>query len=57
MSARIRLAAPSRRSGPDATSCRIPTASDREAIGTFEGTETMQTLIVGRDITGIAAFA
>jgi glutaryl-CoA dehydrogenase len=23
---------------------------------TFEGTETMQTLIVGRDITGISAF-
>ena len=27
-----------------------------EAIHTFEGTETMQTLIVGRDITGISAF-
>ena len=31
--------------------------ADLEAIHTFEGTETMQTLIVGRDITGIAAFA
>jgi glutaryl-CoA dehydrogenase len=31
--------------------------ADIEAIHTFEGTETMQTLIVGRDITGIAAFA
>ena len=30
---------------------------DMEAIHTFEGTETMQTLIVGRDITGIGAFA
>ena len=30
---------------------------DLEAIHTFEGTETMQTLIVGRDITGIGAFA
>lgn len=30
---------------------------DMEAIHTFEGTETMQTLIVGRDITGIAAFS
>jgi glutaryl-CoA dehydrogenase len=30
---------------------------DLEAIHTFEGTETMQTLIVGRAITGIAAFA
>jgi glutaryl-CoA dehydrogenase len=31
--------------------------ADIEAIHTFEGTETIQTLIVGRDITGIAAFA
>jgi glutaryl-CoA dehydrogenase len=31
--------------------------ADIEAIHTFEGTETMQTLIVGRDITGTAAFA
>jgi glutaryl-CoA dehydrogenase len=31
--------------------------ADLEAIHTFEGTETMQTLIVGRDITGIGAFA
>jgi glutaryl-CoA dehydrogenase len=30
---------------------------DLEAIHTFEGTETIQTLIVGRDITGIGAFA
>jgi glutaryl-CoA dehydrogenase len=30
---------------------------DVEAIHTFEGTETMQTLIVGRDITGFGAFA
>ena len=30
---------------------------DLEAIHTFEGTETMQTLIVGRAITGIAAFS
>jgi glutaryl-CoA dehydrogenase len=30
---------------------------DIEAIHTYEGTETMQTLIVGRDITGIGAFA
>jgi glutaryl-CoA dehydrogenase len=30
---------------------------DLEAIHTFEGTETMQTLIVGRAITGIGAFA
>jgi glutaryl-CoA dehydrogenase len=29
---------------------------DLEAIHTFEGTETMQTLIVGRQITGIGAF-
>jgi hypothetical protein len=28
-----------------------------EVIRTYEGTETMQTLIVGRDITGIGAFA
>jgi len=31
--------------------------SDIEAIHTYEGTETMQTLIVGRDITGVGAFA
>jgi glutaryl-CoA dehydrogenase len=30
---------------------------DVEAIHTFEGTESMQTLIVGRDITGFGAFA
>jgi glutaryl-CoA dehydrogenase len=30
--------------------------ADIEAIYTFEGTETIQTLIVGRDITGVAAF-
>ncbi|HEY6762500.1 MAG TPA: acyl-CoA dehydrogenase family protein [Baekduia sp.] len=30
--------------------------SDIEAIHTYEGTETMQALIVGRDITGIGAF-
>ncbi len=30
--------------------------ADIEAIHTFEGTETMQTLIVGRDITGVGAF-
>jgi glutaryl-CoA dehydrogenase len=31
--------------------------ADIEAIHTYEGTETIQTLIVGRDITGIGAFA
>ena len=31
--------------------------ADLEAIHTFEGTETMQTLIVGGAITGIGAFA
>ena len=30
---------------------------DIEVIHTFEGTETIQALIVGRDITGISAFA
>ncbi|MDB5113435.1 MAG: Glutaryl-CoA dehydrogenase [Chloroflexi bacterium] len=30
--------------------------ADIEAIYTFEGTETIQTLIVGRDITGVSAF-
>jgi glutaryl-CoA dehydrogenase len=29
---------------------------DLESIYTFEGTETVQTLLVGRDITGLAAF-
>jgi glutaryl-CoA dehydrogenase len=31
--------------------------SDIEILHTYEGTETMQTLIVGRDITGVGAFA
>ena len=31
--------------------------ADIEAIHTYEGTETIQTLIVGRDITGVSAFA
>jgi glutaryl-CoA dehydrogenase len=31
--------------------------ADIEAVHTFEGTETVQTLIVGRDITGLGAFA
>jgi glutaryl-CoA dehydrogenase len=30
---------------------------DIEVIHTYEGTETMQTLIVGRDLTGVGAFA
>ena len=30
--------------------------ADIEAIHTYEGTETVQTLIVGRDITGVSAF-
>ncbi len=29
---------------------------DIEAIHTFEGTATIQALIVGRDVTGVAAF-
>ena len=29
---------------------------DIEALYTYEGTESMQTLIVGRDITGLSAF-
>jgi glutaryl-CoA dehydrogenase len=31
--------------------------ADMEALHTYEGTETIQTLIVGRDITGVGAFA
>lgn len=31
--------------------------ADMEALHTYEGTATIQTLIVGRDITGVAAFA
>ena len=31
--------------------------TDIEVIHTFEGTETIQTLIVGRDITGVGAFS
>jgi glutaryl-CoA dehydrogenase len=31
--------------------------SDIEALHTYEGTDTMQSLIVGRSITGTSAFA
>ena len=31
--------------------------ADIEAIYTYEGTEHIQTLLVGRDITGVSAFA
>jgi glutaryl-CoA dehydrogenase len=31
--------------------------ADIEATHTYEGTETIQTLIVGQDITGASAFA
>jgi glutaryl-CoA dehydrogenase len=31
--------------------------ADMEAVHTYEGTETIQTLIVGKDITGVSAFA
>lgn len=31
--------------------------ADIDAIRTYEGTDTMLTLIVGRDITGVGAFA
>jgi glutaryl-CoA dehydrogenase len=31
--------------------------ADMEAVYTYEGTGTVQTLIVGREITGIQAFA
>lgn len=31
--------------------------ADMEALHTYEGTESIQTLIVGRDITGVGAFA
>ena len=37
--------------------CRFSEEWDIEAIHTYEGTETIQTLIVGRDITGVSAFA
>ena len=30
--------------------------TDIEAIYTYEGTDSIQTLIVGRDITGVSAF-
>jgi glutaryl-CoA dehydrogenase len=31
--------------------------ADMEALYTYEGTAQIQTLIVGRDITGVSAFA
>lgn len=31
--------------------------ADIEALHTYEGTETVQALIIGRGITGISAFA
>jgi glutaryl-CoA dehydrogenase len=31
--------------------------TDMEVVHTYEGTDSIQSLIVGRDITGISAFA
>jgi glutaryl-CoA dehydrogenase len=31
--------------------------ADIEAIHTYEGTESIQALLIGRDITGMSAFA
>ncbi len=31
--------------------------ADIEAIHTYEGTESVQALLIGRDITGMSAFA
>ena len=31
--------------------------ADIEALHTYEGTETVQALIIGREITGVSAFA
>jgi glutaryl-CoA dehydrogenase len=31
--------------------------SDMEIVYTYEGTDTIQSLLVGREITGISAFA
>jgi len=42
--------------GSDVASPRSDDRRSGEGADTFEGTETMQTLIVGRDITGIGAF-
>lgn len=30
--------------------------TDMEVVSTYEGTDTIQSLIVGRDVTGISAF-
>ena len=31
--------------------------TDMEVVDTYEGTDSMQALIVGRDVTGLSAFA
>jgi glutaryl-CoA dehydrogenase len=31
--------------------------TDMEVVHTYEGTDSIQSLIVGRDVTGISAFA
>jgi glutaryl-CoA dehydrogenase len=31
--------------------------TDMEVVSTYEGTDTIQSLIVGRDVTGISAFS
>jgi glutaryl-CoA dehydrogenase len=31
--------------------------TDMEAVSTYQGTDTIQSLIVGRDVTGISAFS
>ena len=35
----------------------VSRAGDMEVVDTYEGTDTIQALIVGRDVTGISAFA
>jgi hypothetical protein len=35
----------------------VKNMADIEVIHTYEGIETIQTLIVGRDVTGVGAFA
>ena len=39
-----------------ASTCLARHLTDMEVVSTYEGTESIQALLVGRDITGISAF-
>lgn len=53
---RRRVCRPDQAVRPFPVGCARRKMADIESIHTFEGTETIQTLIVGRDSTGVSSF-